>query len=347
MLHFAWVAGLDAVQPRPNSFRIGPVKKSNRLGTAPPLHPGLSVAVPLECVVEVMVYVSEALPSGNYHLVVSTAANAWFVDLSPGAPIPLAIPVCSSAIKVTAAPRGRQSAQSSAISSSSSKDNAAAARAYVSLRHVRAGALMNASIKEFSVPGDSTGTHLWDASLYLARVAISCPESRVIELGSGCGLPGIVACSIATDPPASDSAADPPGLRTILLTDSSEDALELLQENLTLNEANPTLARTARTSMRLPWGTPEVSTVGKWDLALCSDVLYSYDTHAELIDTLGTVLSATGRALIAYRRRCDLEEQFFGLADQRGWEHRFLHVEGQDGWSEYGKVRLFELRRKT
>lgn len=117
-----------------------------------------------------------------------------------------------------------------------------------------------------------TASRVWDASAFLSEHLIefagsapshpfelqtSAAQARaVIELGSGCGLAGLVAASLGGD---------------VLLTDQRE-AVELLQRNIAANAASADeLARLH--VLEYAWGT-EPSLVlprGKYDYILISD----------------------------------------------------------------------------
>ena len=108
---------------------------------------------------------------------------------------------------------------------------------------------------------------LWPSGLALAREVASRPlaGARVLELGSGRGLPSLAAARAGAD---------------VLATDWARDAVALLDRNA---DRNGSPLETAAVS----WTAPEpLVERGPWDLVLAADVLYER-RHAEpLLDLL-------------------------------------------------------------
>ncbi|MBK7337666.1 MAG: 50S ribosomal protein L11 methyltransferase [Saprospirales bacterium] len=97
---------------------------------------------------------------------------------------------------------------------------------------------------------------LWPSAVALGRYLINSelvkPETSVIEIGCGLGLPGIVAGIL--------------GARDVHFTDYLEDALSYAKQNWELNCTHP-----ARFSL-LDWRQPDAALAA--DLVLASDVAY-------------------------------------------------------------------------
>jgi predicted nicotinamide N-methyase len=126
---------------------------------------------------------------------------------------------------------------------------------------------------------------LWPSAVALADVVARRPPAglRVLELGCGIALPGIVA--------ARGGAAD------VLLADWSPDAIAFATDNA------------ARAGVRVrtvvaSWEAPEpLSVEGGWDLVLASDVLYEERNVLPLLEALDALLGPAGEAWITDPRR--------------------------------------------
>ena len=106
---------------------------------------------------------------------------------------------------------------------------------------------------------------LWPSSIALARAVSALPlaGARVLELGCGLGLPGIVAAL---------------GGASVLATDWSPDALVFAARNAALNGVELGTAR-------LSWAAPELP-AGPFQLVLAADVLYERRNVAQLLALL-------------------------------------------------------------
>ena len=102
------------------------------------------------------------------------------------------------------------------------------------------------------------GTHLWASAVVLSAVVHKlgiCRDKKVLELGCGCGLPGLVAAQEA---------------ELVVFTDGFESGLLSAQKAL---EINQTVAKTE--VKRLKWGDKEVlQNMNRIDIVLAADCLY-------------------------------------------------------------------------
>ncbi|MGZ4650671.1 MAG: class I SAM-dependent methyltransferase [Kineosporiaceae bacterium] len=126
---------------------------------------------------------------------------------------------------------------------------------------------------------------LWPSAVALADVVARRPPHgrRVLELGCGIALPGIVA--------ARGGAAD------VLLADWSPDAVAFAGDNAARNGVR---VRTAVCS----WETPGPLMVeGAWDLVLASDVLYEERNVIPLLEALDVLVGPSGEVWLTDPRR--------------------------------------------
>lgn len=150
---------------------------------------------------------------------------------------------------------------------------------------------------------DSTGQRIWDAGRVLASVLCHSDLNgkRVLELGSGTGVGGLTAAK--------------GGAALVMLTDGSETAVELLQQNI---EANDLEDRAQ--SYQLSWGwsyladTVDLVAHGPWDLIIGSDLLYAPESHPDLLTTLAALCTPSyTEVLLTYPTRFT-ESLFFDEA---------------------------------
>jgi predicted nicotinamide N-methyase len=124
------------------------------------------------------------------------------------------------------------------------------------------------------------GVMLWPASIALAHEilarAAELPGKRVLELGAGTGVPGIVAASL--------------GAR-VVQTDRSEVALHVCAMNI---ERNRVLGIERRIADWETFTSPE-----SFDLILGSDVIYATDMHERLRAICEGYLAPGGRVLFS------------------------------------------------
>ena len=141
---------------------------------------------------------------------------------------------------------------------------------------------------------------------------------RVIELGSGTGLVGLVAASL--------------GAESVVLSDLPEIACHL-ESNVDLN---PTLADRIRV-VSYSWGEPIeplfcAERQQEVDLILCSDLLYNPKSYNALITTLEQLLRQSTIALFAVKLRFPKDEAVFFETIQN--EHTGMTISSFQGQEE-------------
>lgn len=164
---------------------------------------------------------------------------------------------------------------------------------------------------------------IWPSALGLAewivRRADLLPDRRVLEIGCGQGLPGVVA-----------------GLQgaAVTLSDYEEAALSFARLNWQLNIDQPA------TTLRLDWRSPPEA---DFDLLLAADVAYEARFFEPLTKTFERCLKPGGRIWLAEPQR-PVAASFFQLLRQRGFaiETEKTEVSAPGG---RGRIDLHDIRR--
>lgn len=143
------------------------------------------------------------------------------------------------------------------------------------------------------------GVMLWPASLALAHELLARGErlrgKRVLELGAGTGIPGIVAATL--------------GAR-VLQVDRSEVALHVCRLNMERNQA------TSVTLQHADWN--EFHSPEPFDLILGADVLYATSMHARLRAICESYLAPDGQVVFADPLRAE-SLTMLGELEASGW----------------------------
>lgn len=166
------------------------------------------------------------------------------------------------------------------------------------------------------------GVALWPSGIALAHeVAARVGEfrgRRVLELGAGLGLPGIVAAGLGA---------------SVVQTDRDELALHLARRNAERNEIDSIDVRLA------DWTVWEIDE--RFDLILGADILYGPSLHANIRGILARNLAPEGRALIADPFR-PAALRWLEALEAEGWGISFSRYEIGDA-GEARPVGVFEL----
>ena len=141
------------------------------------------------------------------------------------------------------------------------------------------------------------GSMLWPSALALAHELASrdLAGKRILELGAGTGLPGIVAAA---------------GGAHVVQTDRQKLALHVCKQNAERNGV-PTIEH--RIADWTAWDDAE-----RYDLLLGSDILYAPPLHESLRHIFETNLAATGTLLLADPFR-DASLKFLETMEADGW----------------------------
>ncbi|KAJ8258925.1 hypothetical protein COCON_G00179370 [Conger conger] len=113
---------------------------------------------------------------------------------------------------------------------------------------------------------------VWDAALCLCRYFdhLDLKGKRVVELGAGTGIAGILAARLGAE---------------VTLTDLPH-AVPQLQKNVSANMPRSGWPFATPTVLPLSWGLDQEQFASDWDLVLGADIVYLSDTYPLLMDTL-------------------------------------------------------------
>ena len=163
-------------------------------------------------------------------------------------------------------------------------------------------------VQYYTHPGLEIGSVLWEGGLILSEYLLQNPhltfQKRIIELGSGLGISGIV---------ASQSAA------TVHLTDKP-DLIPLLTRNIALNSC-----QNASASAYI-WGqTPAFPLTPPYDLVLGADLLYQEENYDALVAALEAITEPNSLVLMTWKDRGLGENRFmaklrYTVVDRRNRE---------------------------
>jgi Ran GTPase-activating protein (RanGAP) involved in mRNA processing and transport/predicted nicotinamide N-methyase len=144
---------------------------------------------------------------------------------------------------------------------------------------------------------DETGHVAWQALPILCHFILSergqrlMRDSRVLELGAGIGVPGLLAGRVCKE---------------VVLTDSNDMVVERLRRNVELNAADMTCAGDAVRVANVAWGAElyprdDVLERGAFDVVLGSDVVYSATSARTFLQTAKLAMAKTrGVTALAY-----------------------------------------------
>ncbi|XP_060922914.1 protein N-lysine methyltransferase METTL21A [Limanda limanda] len=159
---------------------------------------------------------------------------------------------------------------------------------------------------------------LWDAAVVLSVFmeqggALDLKGKRVIELGAGTGLVGIVAALLGAEVTVTDRAP----------------ALDLLSSNVKSNL--PPGCEGSATVSELTWGQGlERFPPGGFDLVLGADIVYLEDTFVPLLETLEHLSSDATAVLLACKIRYERDTRFLDLLRQRFLVEEVLYDQQRD-----------------
>ncbi|ETI54625.1 hypothetical protein F441_02546 [Phytophthora nicotianae CJ01A1] len=180
-----------------------------------------------------------------------------------------------------------------------------------------------------------TASRVWEASRFLAerlvRFASESPATfnvkdgqSVLELGSGCGLAGLMAASLGAD---------------VLLTDQHE-ALELLQRNVETNAASDS-ERARLQVAEFVWGsdwTPPRSSYHYILVSDCINPIYGQESWRNLARSIYRFSNQETVTYLAHEARGEDE----AMTDFLAFSATMLHYERID---QQGRISLFKITK--
>eukprot|EP00916_Digyalum_oweni_P013366 GHVL01021899.1.p1 GENE.GHVL01021899.1~~GHVL01021899.1.p1 ORF type:complete len:378 (+),score=92.62 GHVL01021899.1:83-1216(+) len=145
---------------------------------------------------------------------------------------------------------------------------------------------------------DTTGTHIWAASLVMAQSLHIYKEyfedcENVLELGSGCGLVGLYFSKIFKK-------------KKIFLTDCSENTLKNLRFNVSLCDENVYVEK-------LDWSKEETYPEEPVDIVLGCDLIYDKDQIPSLINVLSKMMKINGYLFYCYHVHREGADEFLNI----------------------------------
>jgi len=137
---------------------------------------------------------------------------------------------------------------------------------------------------------------LWPSAValsnYILKNNLIVPGTKVLEIGCGLGLPGIVAGQLGAK---------------VILSDYIQEALDFAGHNWSLNNSDPA------DLLLMDWRSPEPSL--KVYIVLASDIAYEKKSFDDLIKTFKILLKRGGKMLISEPNRAFAQAFFNGLKD--------------------------------
>jgi predicted nicotinamide N-methyase len=177
-------------------------------------------------------------------------------------------------------------------------------------------------LRDSEAPEPPYWAYAWVGGRALARMIateVPCSGRRVIEIGCGLGVAGIVAAL---------------GGAAVTMIDTVPAALQFARANLALNGCR---ANVVRTDLRNP------GVRGAFDYCVAGDVTYDPMLQTALADFLAAHLSSGGRAWCAESVRT-LDQGFCRACETRGLEVQERTVREPDEGREVS-VRISEVRK--
>uniref|UniRef100_A0A3Q0TAT7 EEF1A lysine methyltransferase 3 n=1 Tax=Amphilophus citrinellus TaxID=61819 RepID=A0A3Q0TAT7_AMPCI len=132
---------------------------------------------------------------------------------------------------------------------------------------------------------------VWEAALHLCRYledqSVELRGKRLIELGAGTGVVGIVAARLGAE---------------VTLTDLPL-ALPQLEANVSANKPSGGWPSLPPTVLPLSWGEDHMNFSSDWDLVLCADIIYLPETYPLLVETLAHLCGKGAPAYLSSKMR--------------------------------------------
>lgn len=171
---------------------------------------------------------------------------------------------------------------------------------------------------------DVTGLYVWSASIVLSRFIVKNAGlfhgKRVLELGAGCGLPGLV-------------VAKQTNATSVILSDFQQRTVENLEHNISLNTPAKKLSIT--TAALVDWKDKSTFPEGKFDVIVGSDLVYHEDLVGLLQDVVADLLAEGGVFLYCHAEERNGVSEFISKLSRGGvYEHKQVVPTVEAGYFE-------------
>lgn len=195
---------------------------------------------------------------------------------------------------------------------------------------------------------DNTGLVChWPSEDVLAYFCLSHADmfrsKRVIELGSGYGLAGLVIAAIT-------------GALEVVISDGNPQVVDYIQRNIDANSA--AFGGTKVKPMILHWSREEKSIPDNFDVIVASDCTFFKEFHKGLIQIVKSLLNKAGpsEAIFLSPKRGDSLDKFLEEIEASGlnlsitenydpevWKRHQQFMNGDDSWPNYEKDHCYPL----
>jgi len=165
------------------------------------------------------------------------------------------------------------------------------------------------------VAGGTTGFRTWEASFLLSEWILAQRDmngKRILELGAGTGLVGIIAAKLGAK---------------VTMTDGSEAVIERLRDNAARNGLSIE-------TKALWWGEDDQLLSREWDLIIGADITYDEEVCGSLAQTYAAVVNRGATGMLAATVRNEQTLRAFRIQSGKAFltvvltvETRCLHVE--------------------
>ena len=156
----------------------------------------------------------------------------------------------------------------------------------------------------------TTGLRTWEASFVLAEWVLAQDDmegKRILELGAGTGLVGIIAAKLGAK---------------VTMTDGSEAVIERLPHNAGCNKE-------VIEAKVLWWGEDDDLLDRDWDLVIGADITYDDEVCASLAETYSSVVRRGGIGVLAATVRNERTLQTFRTECGRPFQSNILTIDTQ------------------
>jgi len=159
----------------------------------------------------------------------------------------------------------------------------------------------------------------------------SLKDKRIIEIGSGCGIPGLIAAHLGAQ---------------VVLTELGEE-MDLLKRNISLNIDRDSPIASRITTDELFWGTSTSHLSPPFDVILGADVVYEIQLFDQLIQSLCDLSGPDTIIYIALEHRWkDIEGWFFKDLTKHFAIQRTIPLQEMHPSYQLSQIDIYELKKE-